>query len=65
VPSSVPLTRSIAAVDTGAAFTPLFSGDVSLSAVGVASYDATKPISSTNFLTLDAQVAGTLALSGC
>lgn len=64
VPSLVTLTGSIAAVGTGGALTPLFSGDVSLSTMGVASYDATKPISSTNFLTLDAQVGGTLSLSG-
>jgi sugar lactone lactonase YvrE len=64
VPSSVTLTGSIAAVGTGGVLTPLFSGDVSLSAMGIASYDATQPISSTNFVTAEIQVAGDLSLSG-
>jgi sugar lactone lactonase YvrE len=64
VPSSVALSGSIAAVGTGGVLTPLFSGDVSLSFMGIASYDATKPISSTNFVTAEVQVAGDLSLSG-
>jgi len=64
VPSSVALTGSIAAVGTGGALSPLFSGSVSLSAMGVSSWDATKPVSSTNFVTADVQVDGDFSLSG-
>jgi NHL repeat len=64
VPSSVALTGSIAAVGTGGVLTPLFSGGVSLSFMGISAYDATKPISSTNFVTADVQVNGDFSLSG-
>jgi hypothetical protein len=64
VPSSVTLSGSIATVGTGGTLTPLFSGDVSLALMGIASYDATMPISSTNFATAAAQVAGDFSLSG-
>ena len=64
VPSSVALSGSIAAIGTDGALAPLFSGSVSLSAMGVSSWDATKPLSSTNFVTTEVQVAGDLSLSG-
>jgi hypothetical protein len=64
VPSSVTLSGSIATVGTGGALTPLFSGDVSLALMGIASFDATKPVSSTNLATAAAQVAGDFSLSG-
>ncbi len=56
IPSSVTLTGSIQQVASGGALTPLFSGDVMLSTMGVASYDATVPVSSTNFLTVQVRL---------
>jgi hypothetical protein len=43
--------------------TPLFDGTVSLSLQGFPDFDATQPISATNFFTVQAQLQGTLALT--
>jgi sugar lactone lactonase YvrE len=64
VPGTVSLAGSIAQVGAGNALTPLFSGNVSLSLQGIASYDATMPISSTNFVNAQVQVAGDFSLTG-
>lgn len=64
LPSTITLAGSIDQVASGGATTPLFSGSIGLSFQGVPAFDATQPISATNFLTAQVQIAGTLALSG-
>ncbi|MEJ0006930.1 MAG: hypothetical protein WDM77_11330 [Steroidobacteraceae bacterium] len=60
LPATLTVSGSVAQIGTGGAQTPVFSGSVALSAQGIGAYNATLPISSTNFLTLQVQVAGNL-----
>jgi len=63
IPSSIVVTGSIDQVgSTGD--TPLFNGSVSVNTQGAAQFNATQPLSATNSLTVQAQVEGSLALSG-
>jgi hypothetical protein len=62
-PSSITITGSIGQV-VASSTTPVFDGSVSLSLEGFPAFDATKPISSTNYFTVQAQLAGTLNLTG-
>jgi hypothetical protein len=64
VPGTISLAGSVAQIGAGGAQTPLFSGDVSVSLQGISSFDATQPISSTNFVTAEVQVAGLFSLTG-
>jgi sugar lactone lactonase YvrE len=64
LPSTVTLAGSIASVASGGATSPLFSGSIGLSFQGVSSFNVTQPISATNFLMAQVQIAGMLALSG-
>lgn len=63
LPSSVTLAGSIAKLGTGGVALPLFAGSIGLSFQGVSAYNATQPISATNFLTAQVQVSGKLDLS--
>jgi serine/threonine protein kinase, bacterial len=63
LPSTVNLTGSIEQVGSGGALSPLFSGSIGLSFQGVSSFNVTQPISATNFLMAQVQIAGTLDLS--
>lgn len=63
LPGTISLTGSIAKVSSGAT-SPLFSGSIGLSFQGVSSFDVTQPISPTNFLMAQVQIAGLLTLSG-
>lgn len=63
LPSSVTLSGSIAQVGSGGALSPLFSGSIGLSFQGTGSFNVTQPISPTNFLMAQVQIAGTLDLS--
>jgi hypothetical protein len=62
-PSSITITGSIGQI-VATSTTPVFTGSVSLSIQGFPAFDATKPISATNYFTLEAQLAGTLNLTG-
>jgi len=63
LPGTVSVTGSIGQIGTtGTA--PLFSGTVSASFEGLPTFDATQPISATNFFTIQAQLAGTLSFPG-
>jgi hypothetical protein len=64
LPSTVNLTGAIEQIASGGAMSPLFSGSIGLSFQGVSSFNVTQPISATNFLMAQVQIAGTLNLSG-
>jgi hypothetical protein len=61
-PSLIAVTGSIGQI-VAASTMPLFSGSVSVSLEGFHSFDATKAISSTNYFTVQAQIAGTLDMT--
>jgi hypothetical protein len=64
LPGTVTLAGSIDQVTAGGATSPLFSGTIGLSFQGVPAFDATQPISATNFVMTQVQLGGTLALTG-
>jgi len=63
LPGTVSVTGSIDQIDAGGEV-PLFSGTVGVSFQGLPSFDATKPISATNYFTIEAQLSGTLSFTG-
>ncbi len=63
VPSSVSLSGSVGQV-ASSGVSPLFTGSITVSSEGVGAFDATQPVSATNFVTVNAAVAGNLVLSG-
>ena len=62
-PSSITVTGSIGQI-VATSTTPLFNGSVNVSLQGFPAFDATKAISTTNYFTVQAQLAGTLDLTG-
>jgi sugar lactone lactonase YvrE len=62
LPGTTSVTGSIAQI-TADGSSPLFSGSVGLSFEGLASFDATQPISATNYFTAQAQLSGTLSFT--
>lgn len=64
IPSSLSVTGTIAQVTSGGGSTPLFTGTVGLTLQGIGAYDATQPLSATNYATATATLSGNLSLSG-
>ena len=63
IPSSLSVTGTVAQVASGGS-TPLFTGTVGLTLQGIGSYNATQPLSATNYATATATLSGNLSLSG-
>jgi hypothetical protein len=63
VPGTITVTGSIDQLNAGVSV-PLFSGSVGVNFQNVPSFDATQPISATNFFTVQGQVSGSLSLPG-
>jgi sugar lactone lactonase YvrE len=63
LPGTASVTGSITEITADGSI-PLFSGSISASFEGLPSFDATKPISPTNYFTAQAQLTGTLSFTG-
>ena len=63
LPGTVSVMGSIGQIGANGT-TPLFNGTVSASFLDLPTFDATQPISATNFFTIQAQLAGTLSFPG-
>ena len=63
LPQSVSLSGSIARLGAAGGTAPIFNGSVDAGLQGIAGFDAMQPLSATNSLVAQAQVAGNLALS--
>lgn len=63
LPPSVAITGSIARLGATGNTTPVFNGSIEAGLQGIAGFDATQPLSVTNSLVAQIQVAGNLALS--
>jgi hypothetical protein len=63
LPSSVSISGSIARLGAAGGAAPIFNGSIDAGLQGIAGFDATQPLSATNSLVAQAQVAGNLALS--
>jgi sugar lactone lactonase YvrE len=63
LPGTASVTGSITEITADGSI-PLFSGFISASFEGLPSFDATKPISPTNYFTAQAQLTGTLSFTG-
>ncbi len=63
LPGTTSVTGSITQITADGSI-PLFSGSIGVSFAGLPTFDATKPISATNYFTAQAQVSGTLSFTG-
>jgi|GEM_PF-1516340 len=63
LPATASVTGSITQITADGSI-PLFNGSIGVSFEGLPSFDATKPISATNYFTAQAQLVGTLSFTG-
>ena len=63
LPGTVSIAGSINQ-NTAGGSSPLFAGSISADVVGLAQFDATKPVSATNSFTVGAQLSGTVDFTG-
>jgi hypothetical protein len=63
LPPSVAISGSIGRLGAAGDTAPIFNGSIDVGLQGIAGFDATQPLSATNSLVAQAQVAGDIALS--